>query len=425
MSIKWAFCNTSIDQPTIIVSNSEKTFYMHSKYNPLQEAVRWVESLSINENNDSIVLVGMGAGYHAQALHEKYPSVPIYVWDFNVEFKEWIEKSKLLSWMEQCTDSVFYRATESWEEINSIFLPQVKKTGTILLLHPPSLDIIPNKLTDFKKLLDEHLLFIRSFRKQGQKLKENYQNNLLLGDTGIKDWIGRYKGNPMILISAGPSLDKQLKLLVEISKSKSYILGSVGTALKPLLKAGIKPNFIMLSDAQEIILEQINNIDINDLPLFYLCTANAKAVSYYQGPRYIVWQKGFEQGEQQAFNRGEQLIQTGGSVATCLLDLMVQMGGSPIALVGQDLAFTNGQSHTNNAPGKMIIDPKIASIKVPDFYLQSTVSTCRNLYTYLQWFSRYIRDKQVNSRFWNCTEGGAYIDGWIHKPLSEFMNFVN
>jgi len=381
-----------------------------------------VNSLELNEDNTIafFVLVGMGAGYHVRVLHQALPSIPIHVWDFNNNYAEWIHSTGLLSWMEKYTGEVTYRVTESMREVRKGFLPLIQNPHSCLLIHPPSLEIMPGKLHELKQALEDYLLFRRTVRAQGHLLDKNYQFNLALGDPGITQWINGFNNHPAILVSAGPSLTKQFSLLQDVRKKSPFIIGSMGTALTPLLKAGIKPDFFMLSDPQDAIIEQINKFDFSDIPLFYLCTANAKAIAYYKGPRYIVWQKGFREAEIQAEKRGEPLIKTGGSVATCLLDLMVQMGCGPIALVGQDLAFTSGQSHAEGTHGVRNVNPETALLQVEDFFKTSTVSTSRNLYYYLRWFERYVRERQEPERFWNCTEGGAYINGWVHAKLNMF-----
>lgn len=423
MEMKWTLCSTRTELPTIKVIDGEKSFYLHSRYDPLKEAARWVDNLQIDKSTppSSFVIVGMGAGYHVWLLHQIFPEAQLHIWEFNSEYARWIKNTGLLNWMEPNKSKIIYNGTESLPLIRNKFLPFLQGHDSLLLLHPPSLQIIPADLYELRNLLEDYLIIRRSAQSNRQLLYDNYSQNLTLGDPGISQWLGQYNGRPMILVSAGPSLNKQLLFLNEIRKSNLIIIGSVGTALAPLHEAGIKPDFIMLSDPQINILEQINKFNIYDLPLFYLCTANTQTVQYYQGPRYIVWQKGFPEAEMQATARCEPLIQTGGSVATCLLDLMVQMGGCPIALVCQDLAYTNGRSHADNTHAVRAVDHGTSLLQTEDFFMQGKVSTSRNLYSYLRWFERYVRDANNNGRFWNCTEGGAYIKGWIHCTLSDFF----
>ncbi|MHB8986332.1 MAG: motility associated factor glycosyltransferase family protein [Eubacteriales bacterium] len=421
--MKWSLCNARTGLPTVKVTAPQKSFYLNSSYDPVKEASRWVDNLRIQEANAPgyFVFLGMAAGYHARALHQAFPDVPVYVWDFNSAFAKWLRNSGLLSWLETCSGKIIYRDTESIRVIQKEFLPQVQNEDSLLLVHPPSLEIIPDCLYVVRQVLDEFLLFKRTVNAQQHLLHENFRLNSSLNDPGISRWMGKYVNQPMLLVSAGPSLTKQMSLLREVNKKGSAVIGSVGTALTPLIESGIKPDFVMISDPQEVIIEQLENVRPSDIPLFYLCTASARAVACYPGPKNVVWQKGFREAEIQAAGRHEPLVQTGGSVATCLLDLMVQMGGNPIALVGQDLAFTGGKSHADGTHGLRSVDSEAAALQIDDFYKTGKVSTSRNLYAYLRWFEHYVRDRKEPARFWNCTEGGAYIEGWKHASLEDYL----
>lgn len=423
--MKFQLHDTKSGVPTIKVEKESKYIYMHSSYDPLKEAERWAAGVSRkNSFPDSFVIVGMGAGYHIQALHHLCPKVPIAVWDFNVSFATWAREAGLLSWLDN-QPLISYSFSESLQVIKNKFLPLLIQAGVALLIHPPSLEIIPDSLCDVRQLFKEYLLYLRGLSAQEDLMRENFLNNIVLGDPGIVKWLGRYQRVPAVLVSAGPSLTKQLTLLREVAQSKCAVIACVGTALHPLLRAGVMPDLVMVSDGQINILEQLIGAESTGIPLFYLSTANHQAVAYYQGPRYIVWQKGYEAAEQKADERREPLIKTGGSVATCLLDMLVHMGCCPIALVGQDLAFTGGLSHTIGAHATKEINPLFASCEVEDFYRQGTVRTSLNLLSYLHWFVRYVRDSGDPSCFWNCTEGGAFIEGWKHSTLLEFIKHVS
>lgn len=433
--IDWQLDYAKNGMPIVGVLKANRTLYLHSRYDPEKEAHRWVEHQTsyLTEIPDRFLVIGMGAGYHIKVLHQRFPSVFIDVWDFNRRFGEWINKSGLLSWLTSERRSfITYRYTESLAEFNQ-YVTQVTRDNDIhLLIHPPSLELIPAALSRWKLALEEQLLQRRAFFAQGEKLDENFRQNLSLQDPGIVAWVEKYRDTPMILAAAGPSLTKQIKVLKEAieDKGKPFVLGCVGTALIPLLKEGVSPDFVMVSDANINIMEQFHGVDTSARPLFYLSTANHNTVKNYQGPRFIVWQKGYRPAEKEALERGEPLVETGGSVATCLLDLMVKMGGNPVALIGQDLAYTGGWSHASETHAQKRVNTDAIHYEVDDFYRRGKVKTSLNLLSYLRWFERYV-ESDVNgtgegqNRFWNCTEGGAHINGWKHGRLRDFLDGIS
>ncbi|TFE03940.1 motility associated factor glycosyltransferase family protein [Jeotgalibacillus salarius] len=419
--MKWNLCETKNGQISVEIDNGQKV-QLHSCYNPVKESKRWVEGLAINIVITKLIVVGMGMGYHILALRERYPHIEIEVWEFNNEYKNWIEanlENKILN-----DKKIYYYSSESVEEIKKNFLAKLEQNEVELLIHLPSLNVISDSLDPLREKLVDIDYMNRSYLSKKETLEENFNCNLTLNDTGINNFINNYIKRPFILVSAGPSLTKQLPLLKKIKQNTNVILGCVGTALKPLLENEIKPDFLMVSDPNDQISAQTDGVFTNNLTLFYLSTANHKMISAFNGKRYIVWQNGYKYAEEQSKYKNEPLINTGGSVATCLLDLMVKMGASRIALVGQDLAFTDGKSHAISTSDLRTVNTEYTTIEVDNFHLTNKVSTSRNLSIYLKWFESYVKKNDSKVDLWNCTEGGAYIKGWFHQSLKTYYETI-
>ncbi|MCM3663586.1 DUF115 domain-containing protein [Mesobacillus subterraneus] len=402
--------------PTVLVVKDKQKYYIHSKYDPIKEASIWVEGLELDSSEKELVIIGVGMGYHLHSLFEKYPSLHIHVFEFNYAYMKWLFENEILSQIIQNKNITFYYEMES-----SFLLKQlaevIDRIQGNLLIYKPSLILIEQE--EIKHILDSYLVKKRTINEQAGSLAENYHSNLQLNDHNIKSLIGMYSDQPAVLVSAGPSLTKQLPLLKEASL-KGMLVGCVGTALKPLIKYGIMPDFIMISDPKDLVMEQFSELTNLQVPLFYLSTANHNAIKNYQGPRYIVFQRGYAESENQAIKNKIPLIETGGSVATCLLDLIVKLGITKVALVGQDLAFSNNETHAANTHAYNKVKHTTNLIHVMDYFNSEHIWTSRNLFIYLKWFSNYV-NKHEKVEFFNCTEGGAFIKGWNHIPFSEFI----
>ncbi|RKL68337.1 hypothetical protein CR203_07605 [Salipaludibacillus neizhouensis] len=421
--MKWKLSEAKNGQAFVeLECNKGRKNYLHSRYNPEKESRRWVEGLEVNIVINKLVVVGMGMGHHIFALREKHPHLEIEVWEFNNKYKNWIENNLNNNLLRDC--KISYYSSELVEEIKEQFLLKLERDDVQLVIHQPSLSAIPDSLALLRTKLVDIDYMKRSYLSNREILEENFQCNVNLNDAGINNFINNYMHRPFILVSAGPSLTKQLPLIKEIQQNSNVVVGCVGTALKPLLNSGIKPEFLMVSDPNEQIYSQTEGLDTNDLTLFYLSTASHKIVSAFKGKRYIVWQKGYKNAEKQGAFRNEPLIDTGGSVATCLLDLIVNMGASLIALVGQDLAFTDGKSHAQSTTGLREVNLEHTTIEVDNYYLTDRIQTSRNLSLYLKWFESYAKNSNFRVGYWNCTEGGAHINGWNHQSLYSFYKHI-
>jgi hypothetical protein len=359
----------------------------------------------------------MGAGYQVSELLRLNEKAQVIVYEFNERYYHWILNSGLIT--DVIADSrVEYRLIENNKDLKELsFL----LSNPILLLRP-SLQLVEEKYLDIIREIQSFLMIQETVKNQKVPLEENFLINVARCDPSFTE-CNLPKREDAILVSAGPSLSKQLENLKVAQESHRFIIGCVGTAFKPLMKYGIHPDFVMISDPLDNIVEQFIGLNNNDIPLFYLSTANSKAVAHYKGPCHIVWQRGYQSAEKEANIRNEPLVETGGSVATCLLDVMVKVGAKNIALIGQDLAFTNNQSHATGAHNTRAIHETSNLLKVKNYDESGSVSTSKNLFTYLRWFERYAeRIKSVE--LWNCTEGGAFIKGWKHRTFKQFLGLT-
>ncbi len=59
-------------------------YFLSSSYDPLTEAERWIESVQHNLQ-DTVCILGVGAGLHIKLLAERNPQRAFYVFDFNHE----------------------------------------------------------------------------------------------------------------------------------------------------------------------------------------------------------------------------------------------------------------------------------------------------------------------------------------------------
>ncbi|AVX21684.1 Protein of unknown function DUF115 [Carboxydocella sporoproducens DSM 16521] len=423
MSITWEKIISRTGLPTVKIREGNKEIYLHSKYDPLREAEQWVKGWTemMTGHPQALVVIGLGLGYHVHILAEQYPDFPITVWEFNPHFYNWIKEQHLL----RLSERVKIYCSENIEEIKNILLPLLLAPENMVFIHNHSLALMSEALSPVKKVLESYLLQQRAYKNQKKLLEENFAHNLTLNDPGLTACNKFINGSPVLLVSAGPSLTKQLSILKEIAAEGSIKIATVGTALKPLVKAGIIPDLVMISDPNEKISEQFNvEINLPLPPLFYLSTANHSVVASYQGPRYIVWQKGFAPAELEAEKRNQPLILTGGSVATCLLDLLVKLGASSVGLVGQDLAYTDGYSHAADTVAARQIIADHSLLWVDGYDQRGKVPTSLNLFSYLKWFENYALMFPGKELLWNCTEGGAYIPGWRHEPLASYWRFA-
>jgi len=406
--------------PVMVSSSGGRKIVLHSLYDPIKEAERFVKSRDIKPD-DNILLYGFGNGYVVESiLNALNDDGRLVVFEFNYQifrkalevrdFAHIISDRRLFLYVEDDLKDIVYNFENVLNDI--IFY------GGKVLVHRPSLDSIPEKLKAIKNALEDFVLGISSMEHFESQLNTNLKMNLQ--DTShffkIKDFFGKFN-MPIIIISSGPSLDKNIGLLFE-AKTKALLI-SVGTSLKPLLNKGIVADFIVITDPSPYVYEQIRGIH-TEIPLIFLPTVNWQVVKYYSGPKIMGIQEGIGVPEELMLEWGP--LKTGGSVATTSLDIAIKMGGNPIIFIGQDLAYTNMKTHAEGTiHGERFIEEKFCPTFVKGWGGKGLVPSSKNLSYYRRWIERRISVEE-GITFINATEGGAHIEGALDIHLREVLD---
>ncbi len=221
----------------------------------------------------------------------------------------------------------------------------------------------------------------------------------------------KFKNLPAIIVSAGPSLDKNVDQLSKV-KGKALIL-CVDTALRTLLNHNITPDIVVILDASEhnfrLYLEGILS------PSLKVLTSSAVFPEVFREAQGEVFATSFGHPVMlwiERFIGARGVVKFGGSVSTSAFDFAIRIGANPIIFVGQDLSYPEGKFYTEGVPDswKEEVKRKVEGMKkmtVPGIE-GGEVETTEAMWAWIEWFSFEIGlHKEI--RFINATEGGAAI----------------
>jgi len=400
----------------------EYSFYLHSRYDPVKEAENFINGQIRHleeEKLDKIIVYGTGCGHHIRALlNNSYTdNIPLEVWETNIIAFTEAKQKGIFSDLLEDSRIIFKVSNDVTEFVNSIKNWQNRKVHVIV--HEPSLKCMPRELKSFKEVLQDYQMKQNTAVAFRHLLDTNFAENNREHWPGVNT-LSDITSVPAILISSGPSLLHSLSKLKEAGKH--CLLGAVGSAAATLCQNGIRPDFVVMSDPQANMLSQLQGWETEQIPLFFLSTLYSGVVEEYRGPKFILYQEGYQPAEDEAKRRSEPVVQTGGSVATTMFSLARLLNLYPICLIGQDLAYTNNSTHVASSPQNIELIGQLVGEKVMAFDQRGTVVAPRNLLIYKKWFEEQARAS--NDTFYNATEGGAYIEGFIHVTLEEFLHKV-
>ncbi|WP_069650362.1 6-hydroxymethylpterin diphosphokinase MptE-like protein [Caloranaerobacter ferrireducens] len=400
--------------PTLRINSNGRSYYLHSKYNPIKEAEIFAEK-NYNDNVLNYVVYGFGFAYHIEKLLELNHNIELYVFETNkYVFKAALENIDLSDLIKNPKVHIIVE-----DDINIFvnrFRNLLKLENKKFIIHLPSLQSMPRKFEEIRYLLEEFRVQEHSMLNASNILDKNFEKNIKNYDKNIDVLFKKFIDIPLVLVSAGPSLDKNKTLLKKV-KNRAIIL-AVGRAVKPLIREGIYPDIIIITDPYDIVYNQLEGLDIK-IPIIVLSTCSEKVMNNYKGYKFIALQEGYYLAEKYAKENGNMLIRTGGSVATTALDIAIKFGCNPIIFVGQDLAYTNGRSHARDTYlcQEIIMKENLRKVEGID---GKPVFTTKSLSIFRRWIENRI-EKEKRVTFIDATEGGAKIRGTIIMTLKEVI----
>lgn len=154
---------------------------------------------------------------------------------------------------------------------------------------------------------------------------------------------------PIIIVSAGPSLNKNIHLLPE-AKQKALVL-AVSSSMSILESHAILPHFRMAFDANQHNKNVFSSIDTATCPLIYSTALFHEILPMYKGAlvQMVLNSNWISRYFRKKQAKSTILIRSGHTIANVAFDLACQWGSRKIILVGQDLCYTGNKMHASGA----------------------------------------------------------------------------
>jgi hypothetical protein len=157
---------------------------------------------------------------------------------------------------------------------------------------------------------------------------------------------GRYSGVPAFIVGAGPSLGKNGKLLAEAAKKG--IVFAVNSSGRALASYGVEPQVLACLESIDVTKLLVDLPFIHRVVRAFSLSANPRTFETGSGQLLPVYEALPEVAFALEDLTGQPGLPVCGSVSTLAFSLAQRLGCSPIVLVGQDLAYTDGKAY---APG--------------------------------------------------------------------------
>jgi hypothetical protein len=415
---------------------------LHSSYDPIQEASRFIEKCDVEKTQYFIVL-GAGLGYHLRELVAQagnFSRIIVIEKDMeifrlalkHVDWRPLLEDERIALHIDVPVSSLI----EMISRKSLDFLSVGYKTIVIPPLTYQNADYYDDVLSELNSLFKETQVELGTqsafSRKFYSNIIDNWQN--ILTTPGIHDLKNKLVRKPALIVSAGPSLDKNIALLKN-AVGKALIL-SVDTAFTPLMQAGIRPDFAIAIDP-DISTNKAFPQEMNGPKpclVFDPCVP-VSVPNRFKNKRMLDSDVSLSRWIAKYYEEKGSLGKSFSVAHTAFL-FAQHLGCRPIIFTGQDFSFHSKRLHCSGSMHSEthldLIDSSQTRNIVEDKRLKSFASSLENakdifgqdtqttlaLATYKNCFVENIQDP---GNVFNATEGGVPMQGICNLTLRELL----
>ena len=330
-----------------------KNTYLHNRQNPLAEA-KEIFSMAANSPVAIHLVYGLGLGYLFQvASANSAGTVILYEPDLNilkiafslVDFSNDILKNNVF-----ISDNLEKTGEYIYKKSNT-------KNTPLMLTTPAYRDMNTQKFNEMvetlQRMIGRYNLDLKYTQQKFFPIARTIIQNIpnLIKEpplSSIKDF---YKGQTAVVVSAGPTLDRNIETIKKYRDN--IVLIVVGTAMKTLAKHGITPDFLCIIETYDSS-KQIEGLDLSEVNFVTepFSNINLRKFKFKQIYSHISDNMPVNSFWSNIINENTEEYLSKGTVSYTALNVARILGCSKIVMVGQDLAYIEGQCYSKDSAYK-------------------------------------------------------------------------
>ncbi len=398
-------------------------YFIHSKYNPAKEAEQLVDRQYTPHHTH--IIFGYGCGYIVEALLNRRS------FQENIIVVDPLFDNQILELKHQASNLFAFNSTMI--PIFELYINEIAANTRVSFktICTPNYDkVFPNEYKELlRKIVDIqyknrtiNYTLIRYAKEWQRNFVENLRN--INKDSTIEKLHKQYNC-PVVVASGGPSLTKQIPLLKKYRNN--IILISAGSTTNSLISNNIEPDYVVTIDGGEPNYNHFKQLKLDNAEIIYSMQNHFKVRESFSQRGYLIGTEHFNKLAlylEKEFNVNFPALEYGGSVAHAAFNVAHYISSGPIALIGQDLAYTDNLTHAANNKNARKIDEAFIkeqeAFQVEGYYGEP-VWTSPVLQSMKLDFEALITVRKPDVPFFNCTEGGVKINGFKQLTFEDFL----
>ena len=421
-----------------------------SRHAPGEEADRLVNGLDIRECATACVL-GFGLGHHIERIAKSINTTGVViVFEPDLSFlKAVLSIIDITQWAKLTSVFIVTDPDDSVGTSKQLeHLEPMLMLGTKFIEHPQSMHRLGESSARFTSMFtaivsNARMTVVTTLGRSAETIGNilaNYDHYAL--GSGLNDLRGIAKGRLGIVVSAGPSLRRNIHELALPGVRDRCVIIATQTTLRPLLDAGVKPHYVTALDYHAIssrFYEGLTAEEVADTELIIDPKVNPIVPDAWPGRIRTINSKELDVIGG-SLGRGGDVLEPCATVAHFSYVVARYMGCDPVALIGQDLGFTDALYY---APGTAIHDvwlPELSAFNTIETMEWERIARHRGQLTksvdvhgrtifcdqqmraYLQQFEvRFKDDAACGLVTIDATEGGVRKKYTQPKPLADVL----
>jgi hypothetical protein len=389
-----------------------------SAVDPAGEARAWAQGVAV-EGAAVVAVRGAGVWHHVVALAERMRgSGAIVVYEPDVALlRAVLSHVDIVPLLGAMPVSVVVDGEDMAQVAGALEGTEgLVATGVMIVDHPPStarLRVLADGGERFAKNLTGAVQAVRTSvvttLVQIETTVENLLGNLPLyvDGPGIAELAGSERGKPAVIVSAGPSLRKNIDQLAQPGVRDRVVIIAVQTVLKQLLARGIRPHYVTALDYHAIstrFYERLTSKDVEGITLVIDPKAHPAIARAFPGCVRCARSEVLDKTLGAGLVREMGEVPAGATVAHLAYYLARHLGCTTAIFVGQDLGFTDNQYYSPGAAIHSVWGNEL-----------SEVQTLENM----EW-QRIVRMRGLLRRVPGALGGELYADEQMHTYRVQF-----
>ncbi len=409
-------------EPNVVVARETDFLLLYDRDNPSQSCRDYLDGLNIRYA-PIVIFLGLGLGYHARLFMNHYgkscDTKKIIIFEEDVAlFRKALEIIDL-TYIISHPDIHLFVAEEPSAAAMEIRTKSLIRHDFNSYMRSIKIIPIPSIIMLNRDYYSTVLERVKHATRQQMVLAgndpidsfvglENMLFNLknIITTPGINLLYDTFKGRPAVSVASGPSLNKNIHLLKELGDRALIVC--CDASFLPLMKRGIRPHIVVSmerTDGTEIFYDNVP--DCEGIHLAFCPIVKPRTFDSFKGTKFIV-NRPFSHFEWLHLDRG--MLSFGPSVGNMAYKIAEVLGGDPIILIGQDLAFAeDGDTHVKGMPFGERDDYYHGNVMEVEGNNGRPIKTCRAWDVFRKHFEEDLQ--KYPGVCINATEGGARIRG--------------